>query len=94
MSCSLDNDIAEIDANAKPDASLVRKLRLTVDHPALHFNGAAHSIDDAGKLSQQAVAGIFDDAAPVLLNLGMDMLPEMCLKRSWVPSSSVPIRRE
>ena len=40
-------------------------------HLALDINRAAHRIDDAGKLDQHPVAGGFDDAAAVLLDLGI-----------------------
>jgi hypothetical protein len=35
-------------------------------HVALHLDGAAHRIDDAGEFDEKAVAGGFDDA-PVTL---------------------------
>ena len=48
-----------------------------------------------GKFRQQAVAGVLDDAALVLLDLRIDQLAARCaLRRSCVPSSSAPIRRE
>jgi hypothetical protein len=34
---ALGNDVAEIDADAKPDLPLVGRLGLAVDHPALHL---------------------------------------------------------
>ena len=39
---------------------------------ALHLDRAAHRIDDAGELDQQAVAGGLDDAAAMLGDLGID----------------------
>ena len=80
MSSFLDDDVAEIDADAKPDAMLVGICRLAVDHPALDLDGAAHGIDDASKFRQQAVAGVLDDAASVLPDLWLDQLPEMRLE--------------
>ncbi len=49
----LDDDVAEIDADAKPDAPLVGRLGLAVDHPALHLGGATHRVDDAREFHQQ-----------------------------------------
>ena len=43
-------------------------------HRLLHLDRAAHRIDDAGKLDQQAVAGGLDDAAVVLGDLRIDEL--------------------
>src|SRR6266700_3930639 len=77
---ALGDDVAEIDADAKPDLPLVGHLRLAVDHPALHLGGAAHRIYDAREFHQQAVAGSLDDAALMLLDLGIDELPAMRLE--------------
>ena len=52
------------DLAARPDPPLGHRL--------LHFDRAAHRIDDAGKLHQQAVAGGLDDAAVVLGDLRID----------------------
>src|SRR5262249_8698160 len=38
---------------------------------ALYFNRATHRIDDAGKFEEQAVAGSFDDATVMFLDLGI-----------------------
>jgi hypothetical protein len=40
--------------------------RVALGHRLLHFDRAAHGIDDARKLHQHAVAGGLDDAAVVL----------------------------
>jgi hypothetical protein len=40
----------------------------------LHLGCAAQRVDDAGELHQQAVAGRFNDPAPVLSDLGVDQL--------------------
>jgi hypothetical protein len=74
---ALGDDVAEVDANAKPDAPLVGRLGLAVDHPALHLGGATHPVDDAGKLHQQPVACGLDDAPVVLGDLWIDQLPAM-----------------
>ena len=55
-------------------------LGLAVEHAALHFGGAAHRVDHAGEFRQHAVAGVLDDAAPVLLDLRIDQLTEMRLQ--------------
>ena len=43
-------------------------------HRPLHLNRAAHGVDDAGELDQQAVAGGLDDAAAMLGDLRVDQL--------------------
>ena len=40
-------------------------------HFALDVDGATNRVDDAGELDQEAVAGGFDDAATVCVNLGV-----------------------
>src|SRR6516165_7620530 len=66
-------------ADAKPDAPLVAYLGFAVNHPALDLHGAAHRIHHARKFRQQSVAGIFHDPAPMLTDLGVDKLRQMCL---------------
>ena len=41
---------------------------------------AAHRVDDARKLREQAVAGGLDDTAPMFRDLGVDQLPTMRLQ--------------
>ena len=47
---------------------------VALGHRLLHLDRAAHRIDDAGELDQQAVAGGLDDAAVVLGDLRVDQL--------------------
>ena len=77
---ALDDDVAEIDADAEPNALLVGHFGLAVEHAALHLGGAAHGVDNAGKFRQQPVAGGLDDATMVLGDLRIDQLPAMCLE--------------
>ena len=70
----LDDDVAEIDADAELDALLRGDTGIALGHPALHRDGAAHRIDDAGEFDQQAVAGGLDDAAAVLGDVRVDQL--------------------
>jgi hypothetical protein len=72
--------VAEVDPDAKPDPSLLRHLRLTVNHSALDLRSAADSIDHARKLCQEAVASVLYDPAPVLADLWIDQFPEVGLE--------------
>ena len=74
MSPLLDDDVAEIDADAELDAPLRRHAGIALRHRALHLDRASHGIDDAGELDEQAVAGGLDDAAAVLGDLGVRQL--------------------
>jgi hypothetical protein len=53
----LGDHVAKIDADAKPDPSLLRHLGLALGHPALDLHRAADGVDHARKLCQEAVAG-------------------------------------
>ena len=67
---------------------------VALGHLALHLDRAAHRVDDAGELDQQAVAGGLDDAAAMLRDLGIEQFAPQRLQAASVPSSSAPISRE
>ena len=54
---------------------------VALGHFALHLDRAAHRVDDAGELDEQPVAGGLDDAAAVLVDLGVDQLAPNRLQR-------------
>jgi hypothetical protein len=58
----LDN-IAEMNADAKLDTALGRQTSVALDHSVLHFDSAAHGIDDAPKLNKNAVSRPLNYAA-------------------------------
>jgi hypothetical protein len=70
----LDDDVAEIDADTQLDAIVRLDAGVPRGHPLLHFDRAAHRIDDAGKFHQHAVAGGLDNAAAVLGDLRIEEL--------------------
>ena len=59
---------------AKFDALVGRDPSVALDHGRLHFNGAAHCVDDAAELDDAAVAGALDDAAMVHGDGGIDQI--------------------
>ena len=65
VAVALLDDVAEMNADAKFDAAVGRDTRVALNHRVLHFDRAAHGVDDAAKLDQAAVAGALDDA-PVM----------------------------
>ena len=75
------NDVAEIDADAELDPLFLRDLSIALGHPLLHFDSATHRIDNAGELNKQAIAGGFDDAPAMLLDLGIPQLAADRLQR-------------
>ena len=60
----LDN-IAQMNADTKFDAALRRKTGISLDHAALHFDGAAHGVDDAAKFDDGSIARALDHAPVV-----------------------------
>ena len=65
----LNDDVADIDAHAKFDAPLRPCRGVAGYHLALHFDGAAHRVDDAGKLDKKAIAGSLNNSAPMFGDL-------------------------
>ena len=72
MSSSVDDDVTEIDADAKFDTRFGRHTGIPLGHLPLHVDRAAHGVDDAGELDQKPVASGFDDAAAVFDDLRID----------------------
>src|SRR5215813_14791670 len=58
---AVDNDVAEVDANAEGDALVLGHLRALGCNVRLHLDRTAHGVDHAWELQQQAVAGSLDD---------------------------------
>ena len=47
------DDVAEMNADAKLDASLGRQPGIAFDHAVLHFDRAAHGVDHAAELDDR-----------------------------------------
>ena len=78
---ALDDDIADIDADAEFDAAAFRDIGVALAHLALDLSGAGDRIHHARKLDQHAVAGQLDDATLVLGDLGVEKLLAMRVER-------------
>ena len=59
----LDDDVAEIDADAKPDLLRFGGALVAIDHSALDHGSALDGIHDAGEFNQRPVAHKLDHAA-------------------------------
>ncbi len=77
----IDDDVADVDADAKFDPAIFGNGCVALGHGTLDINRTACGIDGAGKFDQRAVACGFDDAAAMLGNLGIDHFFSMCLER-------------
>ena len=76
----LDDDVADVDADAKFDARALGHVSVTFAHPALNGDRTAHGIDSTGKLDQYSIARRLYDAAGMLGNLGVQEFTAMHLK--------------
>ena len=68
----LDDDVAEVDADAERDAPVLGQLSLALGDAVLDRDRAFDGIDDARELDQGAVAHQLDDAAAVLGDQRLD----------------------
>ena len=71
---ALDDDVADVDADAEGYAPILGDLGGAVSHRRLHLDRAAHGIDHARELQQQAVARGLDDAPSVAGDCRVDHL--------------------
>src|ERR1035437_9370003 len=69
---AVENDVADIDADAEFDA-LVRRCRgVALCHAALDIDRATDGIDHAHELHEHSIARRFDDSAAMFGDLGID----------------------
>ena len=90
---TVDDDIADVDTNAQLDTFVCGHCTVALVHTALNFERATRSLNDAGKLDQDAVAGPFDDAPPMFGNLWFPKFPPDCVDPRERAFSSAPISR-
>ena len=64
--------VAQMDADTELDAALRRQARVALDHAVLHLDRAAHGVDHAAELDEDAVAGPLDDAPVMRGDGGVD----------------------
>src|SRR5215469_6995132 len=67
-----DNNVAKIDPNSEADALVLGGNGISIHHSVLDFDGTAHCVYRAWELRQQAITGVLDDAAAMLLDLDWD----------------------
>src|SRR5204863_6849968 len=77
---TLDDDVAQIDADPEYDPRIFRGRDVAFGHPTLHRNRAGNRLDHTCELDQKAVAGRFDDATLVLGDLGIKEFAPMGLE--------------
>jgi len=78
----LDNDVTLVDADAELDATAQGYWGVALGHCRPAFRPAHQSVDDAGELDQEPIAGGLDDAALVASDLRIDQLGAKRLEAS------------
>jgi hypothetical protein len=63
---SVDDDVADIDADSKLDALFDRYIGVAFRHASLDIDGAAYGINHANELHQNSITGRLDDATAML----------------------------
>src|SRR5262245_15285681 len=62
---AIDDDVADIDADAEFDLAIIRDSRISIMHAGLNLDSTARGVQHAAELDEQAVAHHLEDAAPV-----------------------------
>jgi hypothetical protein len=76
----IDDDVADMHADAKFNSLAFRHIDVAVFHAALNLDGAAYRVDGAGKFHQHPIAGGSDDAAAMLGDFWVDECPAACFQ--------------
>ena len=90
----LDDDVADVDADAKQEALLGRRAHCLLKKRFLELQSAAKCLDRAGKLGKEAVACRLDDPPGWRWTAGRIKFAIAALKLACVVSSFLCIRRE
>ena len=93
VAVALLDDVAQMNADAELDAALGRQAGVALGHAVLHFDGAAHGVDHAAELDENAVAGSFDDASVMRVDGGIDQIaaqPTQARERAILVRSREP----
>ena len=79
---AIDDDVAEIDADAELDVPVLGNPGVALRHAALDFDRTARRIQNAAELDQKAVAHHLEDAPAMLGDGGIEELAAMLAKRA------------
>src|SRR5262245_36973548 len=77
---TIDDDVANVDADAEDDASILRYRGVAARHGTLDGERAADRIDHAPELDKHAIARRFDDTAAMPCDRGVDELTAVRLQ--------------
>ena len=74
------DDIAQMYADAKLDATIERKTCIALSHSILHLDRAPHRIDHAAEFDERSIACALDDAPVIHGNDGINQIAAECPK--------------
>jgi hypothetical protein len=77
----IDDNVTDVDTNAKFDPAIFGSGAVALGHHALYFQGTTGGVNRARKLDQKAVTCSFDDAAAMFAYLRIDELTAASLER-------------
>src|SRR5262245_29097569 len=77
---TIDDNIANIDADPELNAIFRRDFAVAVKHATLNVDSAAHCVDDADKFYQHPVSSGLNNSAAMFGDLGIDQFFAMCLE--------------
>src|SRR6266403_2846804 len=66
-----DDNITDVNADAKFDPFVLRHIGILFRHAALDFVGTSQGIDHACELDESAVSGVLDDASAMISDFGI-----------------------
>ena len=70
-----DDNITDVNSDAKFDPFVLRHVGISFCHTALNFDGTSNGVDHAGELNECAVPGILDDASAMISDFGIEKRP-------------------
>ena len=82
---ALDDDVAEIDADAELDMPVLGHSGVALQHAALDLDRAARRVEDTAEFDQEAVAHHLEDAAVVFGDGGIEELAAVLLQGTHRP---------
>ena len=76
----INDDIADVNADAKLDTAIFGNCGITLSHGTLDFHGATGCVDRTRKFDQSTVARCLDHTTTVFCDLGIDQFSAPSLK--------------
>ena len=89
VAVALLDDVAHMNADPKDDPAVLGHAGVALDHGVLHFDRAAHGVDDAAEFDDRAVAGALDDP-PVVHAYGR--IDQIAAKRPQPRQDAILVR--